>query len=286
MSRFEYHRPRTLKEAFELVRRTPEARYIAGGTDVMVRMRSGRMKPPALVSLRNVPELLGVEVDASGTLRVGGGAPLADVLASRAVRERAPVLAVAVESMGSAQIRSVATLGGNVCNASPCADSAPALLVLGARVRLEGPEGTRELPIDELFTGPGATALRPAEVVTAFLLDAPSPAARGVFLKKSRVSMDLAIANVAVSLEVDGDTCRRARVAAGAVAPVPLRLRAVEDVLTGARLTADVAAEAARRAMEAVTPISDIRGSADYRRAIVGAYVKRAVETCASRSTP
>jgi len=284
MSSFEYHRPRTLDDAFELFGRSPEARYIAGGTDVMVRLRQARMRPSALVSLRNIPLLRGVEPGAGGVLRIGGATPLADVLASAELRGRTPVLAAAVASMGSAQIRSVATLAGNLCNASPCADAAPALMVLDARARVRGPEGAREVRVDALFRAPGQTTLRRSEIVTDLLVDVPPPTSRGVFLKKSRVSMDLAIANVAAQLDIAGDTCRSARVVAGAVAPVPLRLSSVERLLTGARITSDLVEEAKRLAVEEISPISDIRASADYRRAIVAAYVGRAIEACVPRS--
>jgi len=273
--RSSHARPRTLAEALEVKARTEGSRWVAGGTDLLVRLKDG-LRVPLLVSLRNVPAL--AEVRDDGALSVGAAAPLADVIAHPAVRKRAPLLADALAQIGSPQIRNVATIGGNLGNASPCADSAPALLVLEARARLAGPDGEREVPLADLLSGPGETCLGPHELVTALVIAPPPAGARGVFLKRRRVRMDLAQASVALLAEVEDGVCRRARVAAGAVAPVPLRLRSVEAALEGQRLEPDLLERAAALARDAVSPITDVRASADYRRHIVGVYVRRALE--------
>ena len=272
-----YHRPRTLEEARSLKAETPGACYIAGGTDLLVRMRSGHEDPSALISLRSLPELRGIAAD--GVLSIGAMTTLTDVLEHPAVQEHYPALIRAVRAIGSVQIRNVATLGGNLARAVPCADSAPALLVLDALVRIEGPAGRREIPIDELFVGSRQTCLGPDDVLAAILLDPPPSRARSVFLKKTRVHMDLALASVAVLLEMDaaGETCAYARVATGSVAPTPLRLPEVESLLEGRRITPEVLARAQELAREVISPITDVRTSADYRRHITGVLLGRAV---------
>ncbi len=279
MSHIAYHRPRTLEEARSLKAETPGACFIAGGTDLLVQMKGGRKCPSALISLRSVPELAGVTTGA--VTSIGAMTTLTDVLEHPVVSKRHPALVEAVRSMGSVQIRNVATLGGNLCNAGPAADSAPPLLALGARARIQGGDGEREMPIEDLFAGPGRTCLGPDDMLTAILLDPPSSGTRGAFLRKTRVHVDLALASIAVVLEMDtaGETCRQARVAAGAVAPTPLRLLEVEAVLAGRRITPEVLGRAKELARDGISPISDVRASADYRRHITGVLFERAVST-------
>ncbi len=276
MPHYEYYRPTTIDEARDLMSAMPGARFIAGGTDLLVQLRKRRLPdPPALISLRNIDELAAIHVD--GGVRIGAGALLADIAVHPAVREHFSALVASIDLLGSRQIRNVATLAGNLCNASPAADAAPPLLVYDARVEVLGAGGTREIPIDEFFTGPGKTSLADGEVVTAVAIDRPACGARSTFLRKGRVKMDLAIASLAVLLEWDGATCTRARVAAGAVAPTPLRLREVERVLEGSSLDEDTVARAVELARSSIAPITDLRSTAEYRRALVGVYVKRAV---------
>lgn len=275
---FDYLRPRSLEEAQEWKARNEGARYLAGGTDLLVRMKEGKERPPALVSLRRVPGLSGVSHN--GFFRIGSATTIADCLADPALGARFPVLAQAMAAMGSVQIRNAATVGGNLCGASPCADTAPPLLVLGARLAVRRAASGREeeVPLEEFFLGPRQTRLGPHDLVTAVVLDPPSPEARAVFFKKTRVQMDLALASVAVLLELDGTTCRKARVAAGSVAPTPRRLEAVERVLTGQVLSREVVLRAAEVARESVAPICDVRAGDDYRRHVTGVFVSRAVE--------
>ncbi|MCP4653942.1 MAG: xanthine dehydrogenase family protein subunit M, partial [bacterium] len=274
-----YHCPRTLDEALNLKAETTDARYVAGGTDLLVRMKNGVEDVRSLISLRSLPELAAITVN--GAASIGAMATLTDVLEHPALGERYPVLVEAVGRIGSVQIRNVATLGGNLASAAPCADSAPALLVLEAKVRIAGRDSHRDLPLDELFTGPRQTCLGPEEVLTAILLDPPRPAARGVFLKKTRVHIDLALASVAVLVELDADreTCSHVRIAAGSVAPTPLRLPEVETLLAGERITPELVERARELARDGVSPISDVRASADYRRHLTGALLARGLST-------
>jgi CO/xanthine dehydrogenase FAD-binding subunit len=265
-----YHRPTSLAEAVRLHAEEPEARLLAGGTDVLVQLRDGRRVPPALIALSRVAGLAGI-ADEDGALIIGAATTVADL----AARCPLAVIAQAARAVGSPQIRNVATVGGNLCNASPCADLAPPLLVLDASVRLEGPEGRRSLPLEDFFEAPGQTRLRPGEILTAIEVPRPAPGTRAAFAKHGRVAMDLALASVAVLVAPDG----RVRVAAGSVAPRPIRLRGVE-----AALAADptAIAEARELAAREVQPISDVRAGAAYRRHLVGALLARALREARS----
>lgn len=289
MKRIDYHRPRSLAEALELRGGIEGARWVAGGTDLLVQIKGGAPAPAALISLRSLPELAGIDLAEGG--RIGAGTTLAEILEHEGLRARYPVLVQAVERMACAQIRNTATIGGNLCNASPCADTAPPLLVLGARVRILGPSGERELhirerelPIEELFTGPGETALAAEEILAEIRLPPPAEGSRAVYRCRGRVGVDLSIASVAVLLELEGETCRRARIAAGAVAPTPLRLPEAEAVLAGSAVTAERAARAGEIASGAVAPISDVRAGLDYRRWITGVLLRRAIAEIMGRS--
>ncbi|HUU01802.1 MAG TPA: xanthine dehydrogenase family protein subunit M [Myxococcota bacterium] len=277
MSAFAYHRPHSIAEALRLKNESPDARFVAGGTDVMVKINCGAMRPAALISLRAIPEL--GEIDLGETTSIGASTTIADLLRDVGLCTRYPLLSQAAHKLGGPQIRNLATIGGNLCNCSPCADTAPALLALEARVRLASPLGEREIAIEDFMTGPGQTCSPPDEILTHVLLPKAPSGALGIYLKKGRVCMDLAIVSLAVLLVADGDELSRVRLAAGSVAPVCLRLRKAEDLLAGKRVTPKLLAQAAQAAMDAVTPIDDLRASADYRRRLVGVYLRRALES-------
>ncbi len=282
MHPFDYYKPDSFSEAFRLKGEIPGARYIAGGTDLIILLKEATeavQRPPALISLRSIPDLVGV-VETERCVEIGAMTPLQDLLEHIRVQGSFPALAQALSTFGGVQIRNAATLGGNLCNASPAADSAPPLLVYGARLKVAGPSGHREIVLDDWFRGPGQTALDGNEIVTAVVLDKPAAAVRSGYLRKSRVSMDLALVGLAVALELEEDmvTCRSLKAAAAAVAPVPLRLTKVEQFLKGQALDDTTLARAAALAEEAVTPISDVRSSAGYRKRITGVFLKRLVQ--------
>ena len=279
LRRLPYHRPRTVAEALEVHGSTEGARFIAGGTDLLVRIKDGRARPSALVSLRGIDELGAITVD-GGETTIGAQATLTGIATHPTVRERYPVLCEAISTMASVQIRNVATLGGNLCRASPCADGAPPLIVLGARARVTGGAGPREIPVEGLFTGPGQTRLEPGELLTSIVLAPVEQPQRGTSLKQGRVRVDLAFASLAVQLRLgaDGETCEEVRIAAGAVAPTPVRLSKVEALLVGERITPGLLHRAYELARDEVRPITDLRATADHRRHISGVLCRRAVE--------
>lgn len=286
MMDIDYHRPRSLAEAQALKQSLAGSRYVAGGTDVLVRIKNRLEHPPALISLRGLEELRGIELRGS-ELRIGAATPVADIAAAPTLRTHYDVLAQAARRLGSPQIRTSATVGGNLCNASPCADTATPLLVLEAEAELAGPGGSRRVPLAKWFAGPGQTVLAEHEILTALWLPPQPAGARGLFLKKGRVRMDLALVNVAVQLALaDGGRCEQVRMAAGAVGPVPLELDRASRMLAGGPLSAERCAEAARLAAAEVQPIDDLRASAVYRRQLVGVYVRRALEQLAEGGAP
>ncbi len=277
---YDYLRPRSLEEAFDLAGNREGARFVAGGTDLLVQMRKGQAPaPPVLISLRNIPELRGVET--GGVFRIGSATTVAALIEHRDLMETFPSLARAARWLGSAQLQSTATVGGNLANASPAANLAPPLLVHEARVEIRSKSGAYEVPLETFFTGPCASCLKPGEVLAAVNVAEPAGEGRETFLRKARVRMDLAQVSVAARIETDGKVCTRARLAAGAVAPTPLRLKEVEALLEGRELSSAVIGEAAEAAVRAVAPISDLRASAEYRRTMTGVLVRRAVAALA-----
>jgi carbon-monoxide dehydrogenase medium subunit len=276
VKRFDYFKPRSLEEALQLKETVPDARFIAGGTDLLVKIKDNEIQPSALISLRSIQELSGAEVNKGARIRAA--TTVSDLIQNAELCENCPLLIDAARQLGSLQIRNVATIGGNICNCSPAADTALPLLVLDAKVRLQSLRGSREMPLSEFFKGPGERCLNSEEIMTDILLEPSRPSAKAKFLKIGRVRMDLAIASIALLLEMEGQRCQSVRMAAGSVAPVPLRLSRVEELLEGQSLTRELIAEAGKAASEMVAPITDIRASKEYRRHVVGVLVERALE--------
>jgi carbon-monoxide dehydrogenase medium subunit len=282
MKRYAYLKPGSIAEVFRLKEDMPDARFVGGGTDLMVKIKNREASPSTLISLRSLPELQGI--DARGAVRIGSMTSISDLIQSDILRSRYPVLVQAARRLGSAQIRNVATLGGNLCNCSPCADTATPLLVLEARAVLQNPRGSREIPLFELFKQPGETCMASDEILVQVLIPAFNATRKGsgvraAFFKHGRVKMDLAVASLSAMIQTEGDKVTKARLAAGSVAPVPLRLTKVEEILEGQALSGNLIADAAGVAEESVAPIGDIRSTAEYRRHMVGVFTRRALES-------
>lgn len=276
MIHYDYHKPTTLEDALVLSEKSQGACYIAGGTDLLVQMRNRDIEPGSLVSLRNIDELKGIAVGEK--TRVGAATSIAELIEHRALSQKYPVLAEAAKLVGSAQIRNTGTIGGNICNSSPCADTVLALLVLDAKVRLRSLGGAREVAICDFFVGPKQNVLQPGEILSDILLPPPSSRMKHALYKKGRVKMDLAITSVAILLEMEGTVCQKARIAAGSVAPTPLRLIQAENALKGKELTEKQLEKAALEAQNSVSPICDVRSTDEYRRHLVGVYLRRGVK--------
>jgi carbon-monoxide dehydrogenase medium subunit len=234
-------------------------------------------RPPAVVNLKRIPGLSAVEVTVDA-LRLGALTTLTALMEHPVVVGEYPVLPFAARYMGSPAIRHLATVGGNLCNASPAADLAPMLLVLDAEVDIVGPAGTRRLPLDRFFRAPGRTALGPGELLTR--VEFPRKHADWDVRYERldvRRAMDIAIVGVAVALRRDGPEVTEARLALGAVAPTPMRAAEAEEALVAGGLVPATIERVAELAMAAARPIADVRATAEYRREMVGALVRRAL---------
>ncbi len=289
LPRFEYFAPQSLTEALTLLQERGEGgRALAGGTDLVVQVKEGEKIPiPSyLVSLRRIPELRGIDSSARDGLRIGATATMAEIAESPLIRERYSALADGAEIVGSIQTMNMATVGGNVCNAAPSADTAPPLLVHEAVAVVAGPQGERELPLEEFWLGPNQTALQPGELLRELRLPAPPANTGGVYVRRTpRKQMDIAVIGVAVLLTLGQcDRIERARIALGAVAPTPVRARKAEAALEGKAASEALFSEAAETAASEASPIDDIRGSAEFRRHLVRVTTERCLHEAAQRA--
>jgi len=277
---FEYREPKTLEEAIEILAgEAPRALPLAGGTDLLVRMKQGVLTPSLLINLKRIPGLDRIERLPAGGLTIGALTSIATVERSELIRQSHPVLTQAAGLLGSPSIRRMATLGGNVGRASPAADMVPALITLKARVCAEGPAGKREIPVDTFFKGPGQTVLAPAEIITAIFLPDPAPTAGAAYLKLGRrEGMDCALVGVAAALSLGGEGgVDEARVALASCGPVPIRAVSAETILLAGPLDEKRLREAARATAGDSSPITDMRACADYRKEMVEVLAYRAL---------
>ena len=278
MKPFEYLEPATLDEAITLLQRCKGTLY-AGGTDLLVQMKEHLRQPSHLIDIKKIAGLDGLTYDERDGLRIGALTTTRAVETSALVRQHYASLCQAVTHFASIQVRHRATVVGNVCRASPSADSLPPLIADGATLALRGPGGTRRVAVEDFCTGPGKTVLAADELVTHILVPPPPPHTGKAYLKLGRrVEMELATVGVAVTLTLQGSICREVRIALAAVAPTPIRARHAEALLRGQTINTHVIAAAAQKASDEARPIGDVRGSADYRRQMVAVLARRALE--------
>jgi carbon-monoxide dehydrogenase medium subunit len=283
MRNFEYRKVSTLEEAFHLLEtHGREARILAGGTDLLVQMRHGLLGPKILIDLKGVPGLDEIRYEAPTGLRLGALTLIHALETDPLVKEKFGIISQAASSLGSYQVRCRATLGGNLCNASPAADMVPALISLGAKAKLSCRNGDRFLPLEDFFAGPGRNRLRPGEILIDVQVPNPPPAPAGFHHTKhsTRKAMDLAVVGVAVAFSSDSrrEKCADVKIALGAVGPVPFRATGAENRLRGERVDEDLISQAAFRAAEEAQPISDIRASGEYRREMVRVLTHRTLK--------
>ncbi len=280
---FEYLAPRTVEEAVELLSKYgEEAKVLAGGTDLLVRMKQGVLRPKYLISINRIKELNYIE-DRGDHVAIGAATKLRALERSGLIKELFPALHEAVESMAGVQIRNMGTIGGNLCNASPAADTAPPLLVFEAEVVIAGPNGRRVVPITQFFIGPGKTVMARNELLVEVRVPKPVKPTGSAFMKIARVAMDLAKVNIAVALRMNGNVVEDVKVALGSVAPTPMRAYRTEEFLKGKELTEDVMWEAAKIVRTEVKPITDIRSTAEYRREVSGVILVDALKKAMER---
>lgn len=279
MSNLHYIAPESLDDALRIKsERGANARVIAGGTDLILRMRDRVFTPDLLVDLRRLP--LGKIKHSNGGVLLGPSVSLSQILEDEETRKRFPALIEACLPFAGPPIRNRATIGGNIVNASPAADLVPPLLAYDARVEMRTQSGSRELPLSELFTGPGQTVMEPEEILTGVRIPPLPDNSAAHFIKLGqRRSMAISVVNLCTRLSLASDgTVAEARIALGAVAPTPLRATAAERILTGMEIAPELLEKAAQSASEEISPISDVRASGDYRRRMTRVLVHRALK--------
>ena len=279
-----YQTPTSAADAARLLSKEG-AQVLAGGTDLLVRLRAGMATPATIVDIKGVPRLRGIEHDAQGW-RIGAATPCAEIGEHAALAAAWPGVVEALQLIGSTQIQGRATLGGNLCNASPAADTVPALIAAGAICEVIGLKGQREVPVEEIITGPGKNALARGEFVLGFRLPNPPQRSGDAYLRLiPRTEMDIAVVGAGVSLALDAKgVCTQARVSLGAVAPTPLLVAEAAKALIGTKVD-DVALEKlAAAASAACKPIDDKRGTVAYRVKVAGVLAKRAARIAHERA--
>lgn len=283
----QFHSPATLADAVKLLGGNPGARPLGGGTDLVVQMRSGRMAPVAVVDLKRIPGMSAIRRLADGGFAIGAATPCTALKADPAFAAAWPGVVEGANLIGSVQVRNRATMAGNLCNASPGADSVPALIAAGARCRIVGPDGEREVAVEDVPTAPGRTSLAAGELIAEILLPARPAGGGDAYLRLTpRTEMDIAIVGCGahVVLAADG-TVTAARISLGAVAPTALLVEAASAALVGRKIDDDSLAAVSEACRAAARPIDDKRGTAEYRVAMAGVLARRAVTIAAQRAT-
>ena len=285
MLHFDYIEPATLEEAASALSQEAAGRIIAGGTDILVQIKEEKIAVDRLVSLARIPGLGSIGRD-KGWINIGAMTTMSEIETSDLVRQSAPILFDAVERLGSVQIRNVATLGGNICNAAPSADTIPALLALKAEAIYWTPDGMKREKLEKFFPGPGRTILERWNILTSISFEEPHLRSSGAYLKFSRrKGMDLPLLGMAVQLQMDKalSCCEDVTIALGLAGPTPVRATGAEEILKGERMTEEVLAAAADRASQDAKPRDSFRCSADYRKAMIRNLLPGVVKSALSR---
>jgi carbon-monoxide dehydrogenase medium subunit len=286
MVELKYEAPNSLQAAVSLLAgATGAARVLAGGTDVIVQMETDLIEPQLLVDIKKIPEVRQITIE-DGGFRIGAAVPGMEIMNHAALCKAWPGVVDGVKLIGSIQVRGRASIGGNLCNASPAADSVPALIAAGAVARVFGPNGIREVPVEQIPVAPGKTSLAKGEIIASFFLP-PRPAHSGDAYQRftPRTEMDIAVVGVGISLTLDGSgTCTAARVALGAVAPTALLVKEAADALIGTRVDDAALERLAKAASAACRPIDDKRGTKEYRIKVAGVLAKRTAQQALERA--
>ena len=287
MRRFELAVPGSVDECLEiLAKRGPDTKVVAGGTDLLPQLKNGVLKPGWVVDLSAVAELRTISDAADGGLRIGASVTARELELDARVRSRFPALAESAAMVGSVQVRNLATLGGNLCNAAPSADMAPPLLALDAEAVIAGPSGQRRVPMASFFLGVRRTVLAPGELLLEIVVPAQGAHSGSNYLRHTpRRELDIAVVGVASQITLAGGKCTAARIALAAVAPVPLRATDAEQALVGQPLTPQQIERAADLASGAARPIDDHRGSIEFRNHLVRVLTRRTLTTALERAS-
>ncbi len=280
-----FHVPDSVEDVVALLAADPTARPLAGGTDLIVQMRSGRLTPGSVVDFKRIAGMTGVRREGD-VFVIGAATPCTALKGDAALAAAWPGVVEAANLIGSVQVRNRATMAGNLCNASPAADSVPALVAAGATCVVAGPSGKRDVPVQDIPVAPGKTSLAPGEFVVEIRLPAKPAGGGDAYLRSTpRTEMDIAVVGAGVSLVLDGEgICTSARIALGAVGPTVVLVEEAGKALVGTRLDDDALAAMSRAVQAASNPIDDKRGSVSYRKAMAGVLARRAVLIAATRA--
>jgi carbon-monoxide dehydrogenase medium subunit len=271
---FEYFVPKNLQEAVKLIGQySPEAKVIAGGTDLLVQMKQEVVSPKYLINIMKIPEMQFIKKE-KGWLRIGAATKWNQVIKFRAKGDRYDALYEASQSLGKVQVQNMGTIGGNLCTASPAADSAPAILALNGRVKLVGLQGERTLALEDFFIGVNSTAMATDEVLTEIQIPSVPKGTGSAFLKITRVGADISKISCAVTVERKGEICKSCQIVLGAVAPVPLKLKKTNRIIVGKHVDSSLLDEVGHGVSDEIKPITDIRSTADYRRQVASVLFK------------
>jgi carbon-monoxide dehydrogenase medium subunit len=278
MKRFDYIRPGDMEDAIAALQANDEPYLLAGGTDLLIGMKTRAVQPKCLIDLKGIPDLDGIEYDDG--FKLGALTTVRDVEVSPLIREKIPALSEAAGTLGSIQIRNRATIGGNLCHGSPAADMAAILLAMNCEVKIATGNGARTIGLDQFFIAPNRTALKPNEILGQLIIPKEIEQFKGIYLKHGpRKAMDIGMVNIAILLDADAGSglCNQIMIALGAVAPRPIRAKKAEALLNGNKLKPESIQKAAEAAAGEATPITDFRASAGYRKDLVENLVARGI---------
>jgi carbon-monoxide dehydrogenase medium subunit len=282
---FDYAAPRSLAEAVRLLGSNPRAQVLAGGTDLLVQLRSGRKAADLVIDVKRIPELNEIRYDPAGGLTLGACVPCYRIYQDRTASRFYPALVEVASLIGGIQIQGRASIGGNLCNAAPSADAVPVLIALRTTCHIAGAAGSREIEVEKFCTGPGRTVLQPGELLVSLHLPPPEPHSGARYLRFiPRNEMDIAVAGAGVSVVLEDGRFRAARIALAAVAPVPLYVPEAGEWLSGKPVNGENIHRAAEIAKAAAKPITDMRGTAEYRRHLCAVLTRRALEAAIQRA--
>jgi carbon-monoxide dehydrogenase medium subunit len=276
LHKFEYYAPSSVQEACKLLSELPDdTKILAGGTDLIPKMKEAVIRPRNIINIKQITGLTNIE-EKKGVITIGALTKIRDIEKNSLIQDKANILFQAIRIIGSVQIRNLATIGGNLCNASPVADSAAALIALNANTKIVSQNNERIVNLENFFKGPGKSILEKDEILTQIKFSTPSVNSFSYYRKLGRVSLDLATASLAVQAEVDDGKIVQVRIVAGSVSPIPLRLKSSEELIIDKKLSEKFIQEVAINASKEIKPINDTRGSARYRRNAMKGLIKEA----------
>lgn len=287
MKNFDYIRPVNMDNAVEALKKNDDAYLLAGGTDLLIGMKNNTVQPKCLIDLKSIPDIDSIEYE--NGFKLGPLTTIRDIEVSRLIRKKIPALSQAAGTLGSIQIRNRATIGGNLCHASPAADMATILLAMDCQVKIASYKSEKTIGLDQFYTGPNRTVIGRGEMLSEIIIPKDMERFKGVYLKYGpRKAMDIGIVNIALLLDADYERglCNQIMIALGAVAPTPIRAKGAEELLNGNRLKAGSIGKVAQAAADEARPISDFRASAGYRRDLVRSLVTKGINQILKDNNP